>query len=291
MAGSYPDAPARKVPYDVDGSVGFRTVSSKAGVITLATAAQLQTLNNENNDAWAAGATNGTNSVGIIFPYLIDIAGIRAGFPATSGWNNEWETSVDTTNGVDGTWVSRSTSTTFGVYASPGFQDQPHFRTVTTSGGGLPWTGVKAVRITHQYGGDNSWYGCHLYGAIPLAVSPNRLTLWHPTLDQELGGAALDFGDVVRSTTTDKTFRVKNLSTTLTANSVLLSMSALTEPSPTYVSQYTLGVSGSFAATQTIASLAPAAISAVYTLRLTTSASAALSTYRQRLTAAAATWS
>ena len=290
MAGSYADAPGRKVPYDVDGSVAFRTSVSKGGTITLATTAQLQALNDEGvSTVWAAGNANASNTMGVIFPMLTDIVGIVAGVPSTNT-ALEWETSVDTTNGLDGTWVSRSTSQTFGVVT--GRMSQPFYRTdVVTSGGGLPWTSVKAVRINKTWGGDASWHGLHLYGPIPTAVSPDRITLWHPTLNQELDGAGLDFGDVTRGGTSDKTFRVKNLSATLTANSILLSMSALTEPSPTFVSQYTLGVGGTFAATQTIANLAPGAISAVHTLRLTVSASASLSVARQRLSAVPQTWS
>lgn len=301
MAGLYPDAPGRKFPYDVDGSVGFLVNSSS--VITLATPSQLA---NGNDEALSASASEwpgvaGSIKMGLIFPELRDILGYFFGIWNVSGTGYQGnrddtgtgtfniETSVDTTNGLDGTWTNRVTNAARAAGTAYSSVSRATMRNTISS---VSWTGIKAVRFVtnFQFGPVPEWSAVHFYGELnPL--SGDRLTLWHPTLDQALSPAALDFGDVQRSTTTDKTFRVKNLSAGMTANSILLAVTALTDGTPTYVSQYTLGLAGSFSPTQTISSLAPGAISAVYTLRLITTASAALSVYRQRLSAVATTWS
>lgn len=287
MAGSYPDVPGVKVAYDVDGSAGFYELVSGAGSPSLRslTAAEMTTLSSEAGIAVSRSGASVTSHLGIIFPKLQDIAGVNHGLNITgSGGGGDvraFETSVDTTNGQDGTWVVRTSPLTLSA----------NYRSGITA---YSLTGIKAVRWNQTFGsqtGQVDYRQFHVYGSVPLTTTPNRLTLWHPTLDQELSGAALDFGDLQRGTTNDKTFRVKNLSSTLTANSILLSYSALTDATPTFVSQETLGLAGTFAATQTIASLAPGVISAVFTARLITTASASLSVYRQRLTGTAATWS
>lgn len=285
MAGLYPDAPGRLFQYDTDGSQAFYINNS--GVLVLLTTAEAQTLLNEATDVYVNLGVSTSTYLGVIFPELRDLAGY---FVYTSNNGNstitpqEMATSANTTNGIDGTWTTvlnpwtRDTSITASAW-----------RTVRTQVA----AGIKAVRFrgTTTVSTTGGWGAMHLYGSIPAASTPDRLTLWHPTLDQELSGAGLDFGDVMRSTTYDKTFRIKNRSATLTANSILLSMAALTDTSPTYLSQYTISVGGAYAATGTIASVAPGAISAVCTLRLTTTASAGLSTWRQRLSAVATTWS
>ncbi len=300
MAGNFPDALGVKFAYDVDGSVGF--VVNSVGVITLATASQLI---NGNDETLAASASEwpgvaGVCKMGVIFPQLRDLAGYMMGIWNVSGTGAGGtprddvgtstfaiETSADTTNGNDGVWTNRGTPTRPAAYTS--VMRTTHRTGVTT----LAVSGIKAVRfaMNYQFGPIPEWSMVHFYGTIPAASTPDRLTLWHPTLDQELGAAGLDFGDVLRSTTTDKTFRVKNRSATLTANVITLAMAAPTDTTPTYLSQYTISTGGAFASTGTIATLAPGAISAVCTLRLITTASAGLSTWRQRLSATATTWS
>lgn len=288
MAGSYPDAPGMKFAYDADGSAGSYEITSGAGSGTFRslTAGEMTTLNSEAGTAVSLPTANGDNTtarVAIVFPQLRDITGINSGIffgGNSTGQSRVLETSADTTNGRDGAWTTRTTPTL-----------STNFRSGVQT---YSLTGVKAVRWTMTMGQSfpsANWAQCHIYGSIPVATTPDRLTLWHPTLDQELGGAALDFGDVQRGSVSNKTFRVKNLSATLTANSIVVSVSALTEGSPAVAGQYTFGIAGSFAGTQTIASLAPGVISAVVTARLTMVAGAALSLYRQRISAVAATWS
>lgn len=279
MAGSYPDAPGVKFAYEADGSAGFTIVG---GVVTALTSVALTAANNENADVVFAMGASTAVKIGVVFPQLRDLAGYFVQTDSTNITSGIVETSTDTTNGLDGVWTSRGTGSSS--------QSVSGYRTVTA----LAQAGIKAVRFTLTNTDTfttRNIQSLHLYGTIPVTSTPDRLTLWHPTLDQALSPAGLDFGDVQRGTTNDKTFRVKNLSSTLTANTVQVSLSALTDTAPTVLSQETLGIAGSFAATQTITSIAPTAISAVVTLRLAVSASAALSVNRQRVTAAATTWS
>lgn len=278
MAGLYPDAPGMKFQYHVDGSSGF-----DAGGTTF-TSGLLSSLNDEtqtNDLYWGNG---GVSYVGIVFPQLRDLAGIFYVVPDQSFASAfAISTSPDTTNGIDGTWTVRSTATpATGV---------SQYRTGITT---LAVTGIKAIRAgisaTISTNGNRYMTGLHLYGSIPASSTPDRLTLWHPTLNQELGGAALDFSDTARTYTFDKTFRVKNLSSSLTANSILLTTTALTDTSPTVVSQLTLSQGSGFASTQTITSLAPGAISAVCTVRFTVLSTATVGLWRQRVAANAGSW-
>lgn len=279
MAGNYPDVPDRLFPVDLDGTSGFGININQVTPFDATAMANLVKTSGGNNINLTSGATS--FYMGYVFPQLRDIAGFCL-IHSSGGWGS-WvrvETSANTTNGTDGAWTDR------GAMGASG-----HFRTITT----LAVAGVKGIRFRwdSQSTDNNGRWASHLhvYGSIPLATSPDRLTLWHPTLDQQLPGAALDFGDVTRSSTADKTFRVKNLSATLTANSIGLSMTAPNDSTPPYATQYTISSGGAFGATATIASLAAGEISAVCTLRLTTLAAAALTTWRQRLVAVATTWS
>jgi hypothetical protein len=79
---------------------------------------------------------------------------------------------------------------------------------------------------------NNNGYGnprlcvLHLYGSRPT-TSVDRLAFWHPTTDQAIGTADLDFGDIAQGTSVTKQFRIKNISGTLTANSITLQVSDL----------------------------------------------------------------
>lgn len=298
MAGNYPDAPGTKFAYDADGSVGFYMQPTTPVALS---GANLLALNGESNASAVVqySPATGTQYMGIIFPQLRTVTGywVNAWTDQGGGVSNlGFQYSANTTNGADGTWTSAESfqigtnggATTYArdTPVAPGITWRTTVRTL-----GSPITGCKAIRLGLSSASNKfqGWNGLHLYGTITAAT--DRLTLWHPTLDQELSGAGLDFGDIIRSTTTDKTFRVKNTSATLTANSILLAMSALTDTTPTYVGQYTISQGGAYAATQTITSLAAGAISAVCTLRLIATSSAGLSVWRQRLTATASTWS
>lgn len=293
MAGSYADAPGFKMPYDVDGSAGF---ASTGGTPSAMTGTELANFNDETASNGAGGALNGIFIYqGIIFPQLRDIYGFGFHQGMTNSAITTVQTSTDTTTGMDGTWTTRVSNYPQASEFSAG---APAFRTTYRGTGGvaeasLPYLGVKAIRFVgngNNNNGNNVASDLHLYGNIASGQSLDRLRLWHATLDQEIAAGGLDYGDFGRGGSIDRTFRVKNNSSSLTANSILLSLTALTDTSPTVLGQMSISQGGSFASTQNIGNLAPSAISAVCTLRIASTSSTILGPWRQRLIATAGSW-
>ncbi len=281
MAGNYPNVPGLRMAYDRDGSTVVY-INTTSGITTL-TSAQVITLNNENADAYTANA----GSMAIIFPELRDLAGYfmqnndNSNRGADGGWTSI-QVSADTTNGVDGTWTTIASS----VLTGQNNPYSPNYRTNITA---TTQTGIKAIKGNMYNGGTVTTI--HLYGSPSAGQNPNRLALWDPTLDQALTGAYFDWGDVPQGSSATITFRVKNLSTTLTANSVQLSLNALSDTSPTLVSQHSLSSDGvTFASTASAGTLAPGTISGVMTLKRTLSSTATLSLWVLRVLAVAGSW-
>lgn len=280
MAGNYPDVPAPRMAFDRDGSVGVR-VSSTNTVVAL-TQTELQQINNE-TDGEISNSDVGARYA-IIFPQLRDVLGYFV-YSGLASFFKDISTSSNTTNGLDGTWTIQSASPTASTSSAPGYRN--NIQTVS-------WTGINAVRFRTV---DTGWnWGMHLYGAIVAGQTPDRLRMWHPTLDEPLDdptsadGAYFDWGDVQRNTTSDKTFRIKNNSTTLTANSITISQETLTDTTPTVNSQFTFSDGGAFAASINIGNLAPAAISPVITKRFTRPSNATLALWASRTIANPGSW-
>lgn len=282
MAGNYPDPPAPRMAYDTDGTQLFRVAASGTGTPTGATPTQTTDSNRESG----SGPGNWVQDYScFIFPQLRDLAGIWAlgingGSP--SGTQFTAQVSSDTTNGVDGTWVTYIASFTVAQNYKPSFRTSIALATAT---------GVKAVRVRCTNAGNQSLL-VHLYGTIPAAS--DRIEFWHPTLDQPLTSlpAHLDWGNRPRSTNETRQFRIKNLSGVATANTITVGLEALTDASPTYVSQHQFSYNGGpFGATATIPSLAPNTVSAIIDIQQNISATAALGLWSQRAYANVGSWS
>lgn len=248
--------------YDIDGSMGF-WYNDEGDPTNILTNANMNVWNNESTDEWTDfGATN--RWVGIIFPELRDISGFMV---VCNGLAATFQTSSDTTNGGDGTWITRMNSFT----AVPDLTPKSDFRTNIN---GLSVTGVKAVR----YRTDENQRGFHLYGTPSVGENPDRLIIWEPVADAELADNALDpgdGGDVTQGQVYDRTFRVKNNSATLTATNVDVSVEVLTDNTPSVGAMYTVSYDGGpFNPVTTIPSIAPGAISNVVTMRFNVSGSA-----------------
>lgn len=282
MTGFYPDVPSHRMALDKDGSL-LLTVSG--GVVTEQTNALMIALNDETTTT--VGNWNNVYVI-VLFPELRDLAGL---FSATNHLFSSTKTmtvttSVDTTNGLDGTWDAL---TSYSVVGS-GTDVAPYHRTSIVTAAAA---GVKAVRfLTNEASGYSNYRAVHLYGTITAGENPDRLAIWDSAFDERVAAAYLDWGDVPRSSTDDREFRVKNLSSTLTATDITCSIDALTDASPTVVGQHTLSADGiAFASTAVhTGGLAPGAISAPFTLRRTTPADADLSLWDVRLNAVAASW-
>lgn len=278
MAGNYPDVPAPRMAFDRDGSLGAVLAG---GVVTPQDASWLQTLNNENEDSIGR-----PGYVIIIFPELRDIKGyFFAGYIIDDAFG-DWgpiQTSVDTTTGLDGTWVTQESVPAPGLGT---WAVVPDYRTRIHT---VDWPGVKAVRVYAYNGYDMQLRAWHLYGNVHAGETPDRLRLWHPTLDEEVGGAYFDWGNVPQNSTQTRPFRIKNNSSTLTAHGVIVGFDVLTDAGVPDV--FTLSDGGAYGSSVTISSLAPGAISGTLSLKRTTPLTATLSIWVHRIVAQAASWS
>ena len=84
---------------------------------------------------------------------------------------------------------------------------------------------------------------------------------------------------------------MKNNSATLTANSIQLSTTVLTNTTPSLVNQFEYSDGGAFAQTLDIGNLAPGAISPLITVRRNTDISATLSVWTARIDIEPTSWS
>lgn len=284
MAGSYPDVPGHRMAYDRDGTILMNIPHpGTSGTPVLQTTAVMQQFNDDYEMTKKVSTWN-TQGWAFIFPELRDITGLFLAKNADNGATVD--TSVDTTNGVDGTWVARGS---FIHAIESSFIISPMYRSSVTA---YNYPGIKAIRFRFSSGSGHNYGMMHIYGQAAAGLAPNRLKVWHPTLDTPVGGAYFDWGDVAQSTSADRQFRVKNPSATLTANSISLTREALTPLTPSIVTQHQFSLDGStFADTVNIGSLAPGAISVPITLRRTIISGAALSTSALRIVASAASYS
>lgn len=289
MAGTYPDVVGKRMAYDRDGSIAYSHDSSD--VIAEFDQANFEDLNSESTNSafsFGGGAPTVGYRIGIIFPELRDIAGYFLAGAVDDPGSNEWlniETSPDTTIGLDGTWTLQDANVHRSSTVAPAYRSS--IQTMTVSG-------IKGVRFRMQNTGSGEssnlmvW---HLYGDIASGQSPNRLRLWHPTLNQEVTPAYFDWGDVARNSTGTIDFRVKNNSATQTAGTITVLGEALTDTVPTVDSQHLFSISGgAYASSIAVPDLAAGAISSVITMRRIVTFNATLSVWAMRIVAAAVTW-
>jgi len=302
MAGTYPDVPNYRLAYDLDGTVVVWIDRTNNNNVTQMSPTAVRNLNDEDVNTYLGVNTGNALYIVLLFPAPRDIThyyyawGTNSYGLGASQWTQGGiDASYDTTNGLDGSW--------FQVRAAPpnqpaGREDTttsviPHYRdTVNYIRSVSGATGVSALRWGATPGGGSvstdvsTW---HIYGSIP--GTSHRLEMWHPTLDQRLGAADLDFGDTPRSSTETRYFRMKNLSGSKTATDINIQFEAQTDGSPTNVTQYTASIGGaSFQAATNIGSLSPAQISPVISVRRTTSSNAQFSLWALRMRAIPVTW-
>jgi hypothetical protein len=284
MVGSYMNAPALRQAYDRDGSVG--AFISNTGLITAMTATQLRELNSEAESGPAVASS--TMQLAVIFPTPLNLAAVFVAMPTTL--LIAVYTSKDSTNGVDGTWTLRSAT------ASRMRDVKPNYRIATelVSLSGSDSQDVVGVKIVSTTANQPfaTVRALHVYGDPSNLATEDRLQIWHPTVDEPLSATALDWGDVPRSSSADKSFRIKNLSTTLTAEDIDLYVESLNPGTPSVAGMHTLSANGgaTFLNAQSIVSLAPGAISPVFILRRVVPSNAQVSTWSARVGADVGTW-
>jgi hypothetical protein len=213
MPDELPVAP--RIPYNRPESGGVLVATSEDGGTFLeATQQQKDDLAGENNNTWElpSGDIRG-GYVALVLPPF-DLAGYF-GIRDDDRSERTAQYSLDTTNGGDGTWTDMPGWSAQGIVAKPNYRTELLvFDPVIED--------VKGVRFgtTNTLVSRNTYLLLHVYGYLKGA---DRLELWHPTLDQRLDGDHFDLGNIARGgAAVDVDFRVKNLSGTLTANSVSL---------------------------------------------------------------------
>lgn len=195
-------------------------------------------------------------------------------------------TSGTVTNGYDGDpWSSQ-----VAAYSVP--TDQPYptqYRTSITSIAASNARGVRWVFASQDNEGWRTQVAAHLYGEISPGETPDRLLF----IDEGTGlefTLPEDWGDVPRGSSEDRTWRIKNNSSTLTANTVQYTVEALYLGSASWYT-HTLPGGASYQATQQIASIAPSTTTGLITTRRVTPGGEALGLHAARAYLNTASWS
>lgn len=269
----YPALPYHKMPYDRDGSIGFYFISGTSSVTQLTSSSLINW--NDNDSTYATNFGNTTYLAGLIFPEFRDIEAILIRTDTVQVGSYNFQTSEDTTNGYDGTWVTRVND----VHYNSSFPEA-WWRGLPPGSNPLPVAvqHVKAVRYTTG----SYQYAFHVFGRPSAGENPNRLEIWDPVADQRyFPGNNFDMGsggDVTRGVTYTKTFRVKNIGG-VTLNNINVGIENLGyDVSPAIVPQFMVGSpnynAGVYANPIVIPSLAAGATSDVITLRYIAAANA-----------------
>lgn len=274
MAGTYPDVPSNRIPWDVDS-----IVLANGGEVGSGTRVGL---NSESFGGYiSAGYLEGM-SWSVTFARKLDLSGwyLAGGSYGSYGsfYGSSW--SPDTSNGTDGTWYSWS--------APINGASQVAARTAITTSS---LSGVQGIR-GYFTGATGARYmqAIHLYGRYSADQNLDRLEIWHPTLDERIGGAYFDWGDVARGSTVDRVFRVKNRSDVYTANNVTIGITSLTDTTPSVAGSFLFSTGGSFTSSVAIGNMYPGEISSQITVRRATPSNAVLSVWQARMSATATSW-
>lgn len=229
MAGSYPDAPSRRMAWDGDGTVGLYSQHATGGTgpsgggfgsvpWTQSSQGAMEAGNDENiatfyRSMQVGGTSDGYVLVCFLFPEKRELDGMYINRNTDANANRWVYKSDDTTNGIDGIWDN--TTAGFSTSSSP-----PDYRDSITS---MAFSSVVAVKGNMGATGTNDlvqWRSIHIYGEISPAETPDRILF----LDTENSDAeftkVLDFGDVPRGQTTTRTFKIINNSASKTINTI-----------------------------------------------------------------------
>jgi hypothetical protein len=288
MSGLYPDVPGARIACDIDGTQG---ASFDGSIIAAMTNAQIIKLQDDTvSDSSGQPSFNATQYCALIFPQLMDIHGYYAQYYHVDYHNQDWpaqvQTSVDTTNGLDGAWVTRTLGS--------GMVGTSVIEKMRNNIVSEDWLGVKAVRFWGISGAGGKALTCvHLYGSP--AATTDRLEFWHPTLDQPLSAtpAFLDWAEVQRGTSTllVKDVRLKNLASVLTANTIVIDYESATDSGGNFATAHSLSTDGiTYGPTVTLTSLAPGAISGVINVKYAPLVTDELSLHSGRLFTTTGSW-
>ncbi len=155
---------------------------------------------------------------------------------------------------------------------------------------------IRGIRLEDRY---KNWVSgplfllvAHLYGTPETSSQGEFLSAWSPTLDKQLDPGHLSWGDHPRSSSADKTFRVRNSSSVKTAMDVLVSVEdAYGYGSPFPSQQLLLSLDGdTWAETVTIGALSPGSVSPIINVRRNTPVNAPLGSWSPRIVFDVGSW-
>lgn len=257
---AYPAITSRRMPYDIDGTaVGWS--NQNAAVNNWFSGADVAELNDEDDvTVFSYGSGTTPRWVTLFLPETREIEAIWWDIRIQTGDDNSQVQvygSTDTTNGLDGTWESATfPSGKPGAGQSDDWRDE--VKPVSFSGA------KRALRFVLPSAGTGKTVvlrAIHVYGRKAAGQTPDDIIF----LDDDTMGdpeftAVEDWGDRPEGTTETRQIRVKNASSTKTANNVNLQLNHAH-----FGMSFNAG--GPFQATLDIASLAPGAASSTIYIR------------------------
>lgn len=277
--GFYAAVPGRRIAYDDDGTVGVYynlAIPATADITT----AKKQELNDEDLTYVSTGLGDGINYTTLIFPELRDLDGVYAqNSPSNSNNHGSVYVSANTTNGVDGTWTLALTKPDWGAGDATGWRED--IETIAE-------TAKRALQIRAE---ETTWTGLaifHVYGEIASGSTPDRILI----LDATTGLAYTadhDWGDVPRGTVHGEDLKLKNNSSTLTANTVVSTFEDLYLGSSAWYDIKEAG--GAYASSLSIASIGAGVTYAnTITVRKTVPDAETLGLHAARMQVAVTSW-
>lgn len=287
MAGNYMDAPNDRLAWDRDGSL--LTYITQAGDVYVQPSSTRREVNAEAESYKPFSFS--VARVAVVFPIPTDCSAV---FLATAEPTADVAiySSKDTTNGLDGTWTLQS-------YSPVAAQTvvKPYYRVADRLVRLLPnstSSDLRGLRFQRINNGNfsNGIRAFHIYGQPSPGATKDRLALWRPDTDAKLPPTWFDWGNVPRSSSADRMFRVKNLSTDLIAGDIDVYIEALTPGDPGVDNMHTISDNGgaTFLSSLVLPDLAPGEISDVLTLRRVVPANALVSTWSARIAADVNEW-
>lgn len=297
MVGYYMDAPSDRIAWDRDGSLAT-LFASNGNAIEVLSVDQLRDVNSEAPGTY--GFHNNKNHFAVVFSAPHDCASIFVSFYSINGSYKvpiTVQTSKDTTNGFDGIWTTHTTT------LDPYQEIKPNYRLTSKLFPLIPGTassGIRGVRLitasVYSSADIGNWnpriHALHVYGTPSASGGSDRVGFWHPTLDVPAPPTLFDWGDVPRSSSADKRFRIKNLSSSVSAKGVELYVEALTPGIPSAAGMHTISIDGgsTFWSLQTLPDLSPGEVSSEIVVRRTVPDNAQLSVWSARIAADVGEW-
>lgn len=279
MAGNYPDAPGHRINYDLDGTQGYILQNDLGSVVSTLSQDQITRLNDEDPGSTPKVSLSVGQYCMLYLSRPIQLRGLMLQSQADRAGVSNVEISEDTTTGLDGVWSAIPWTEDAGTSVTA-------YRTAIEA---MDIGPVRAIRVRAPASG---FYGLilqaiHLYGDI--LESDLRLAVWDPVADEQLAPAALDWGDDPRNSQETATFRIKNLDTASTAQTVGVSITALTDTG--YAAAHQLSLDDvTYASTVDVGDLAPEAISAEIYVRRDYGAAQELGTKTARIVTTPTGW-